>query len=200
MKIRQFIRNIIKLKIPQNEFERMNNQRANTILSKDVFLQSLIGHHIFISEGSRISENSTIDSYTHIGYNTLITKSIIGRYNSIASNVNIGHGEHPIKNISTNLIFCEDAYGILIAKDCVIEHDVWIGVNATIRRGVKISIGAIIGANSFVNKDVPPFAIVAGVPARIIKYRFEQEKIEQILASEWWNKDFTEAKQIIDHL
>lgn len=68
-----------------------------------------------------------------------------------------------------------------------IGHDVWIGCNATILRGVTVGCGAVIGANALVNKDVPPYAIVGGVPARIIKYRFEKEIIEKLMTLEWWN-------------
>ena len=87
-----------------------------------------------------------------------------------------------------------------INDDCEIGNDVWIGVNAVIKRGVKVGNGAVIGANSFVNKDVPDFAIVAGTPARIIKYRFEEEKRNKISVTNWWNKDLDEAKEIIKDL
>ena len=63
----------------------------------------------------------------------------------------------------------------------------WIGCNATILRGVTVGCGAVIGANALVNKDVPPYAIVGGVPARIIKYRFEKDIIEKLMTLEWWN-------------
>ena len=73
--------------------------------------------------------------------------------------------------VSTNTIFYEDAYDDLTKKECIIENDVWIGTDAIILRGVHIGNGAVIGANSVVTKDVPDFAIVAGVPAKIIKQK-----------------------------
>lgn len=68
----------------------------------------------------------------------------------------------------------------------IIGNDVWIGVGSIIRRGVTIGNGAVIGANSFVNKDVPPYAFAVGSPARVIKYRFKKEMIEKIEESCWW--------------
>ena len=84
--------------------------------------------------------------------------------------------------------------------ECVIGNDVWIGVDSIIRRGVKIGNGAVVGANSFVNHDVPDFAIVAGNPARLIRYRFDEEMQAEISASKWWEKDLPEAKEIIKKL
>ena len=71
--------------------------------------------------------------------------------------------------------------------DIVIENDVWIGAKSTIMSGVRISNGAIVGACSVVTKDVPPYAIVAGNPAKIVKYRFSEEQIEALLNIAWWN-------------
>jgi len=71
--------------------------------------------------------------------------------------------------------------------DITIENDVWIGARSTIMSGVKIGNGAIIGATATVTKDVPPYAIVVGNPARIIKYRFTEEQIEALLKIAWWN-------------
>jgi len=91
-------------------------------------------------------------------------------------------------------------YQELTQLDCCIEHDVWIGSGATIRRGVTLGIGCVVGANAFVNRDVPPFAVVGGVPAKILKYRFPQEMIEKILASKWWTYEIEEALLIVKRL
>lgn len=68
-----------------------------------------------------------------------------------------------------------------------IGNDVWIGTRAMILDGITIGDGAVIGAGAVVTKNVPPYAIVGGVPAKIIKYRFSQDKINELLASQWWN-------------
>ncbi|WP_254060866.1 CatB-related O-acetyltransferase [Mucilaginibacter sp. L196] len=191
------IYNDLLIKERLNKFNIISN---NNIKSDQVSLTSIIGHDVTAMEGVYICDRSTIDSYTFIGFNALISKCTIGRYNSIASNVNIGHGEHSLYTISTNTNFITNAHDFLTNAPCIIEHDVWIGVGSIIRRGVTIGVGAVIGANSFVNKDVPPYAIVAGSPARIIKYRFSPEKIAMILASQWWNLELDEAKGIIEEL
>ena len=71
--------------------------------------------------------------------------------------------------------------------DIIIENDVWIGAHATIMSGVKISNGAIVGATATVTKDVPPYSIVVGNPAKIVKYRFSKKQIESLLKISWWN-------------
>jgi acetyltransferase-like isoleucine patch superfamily enzyme len=73
--------------------------------------------------------------------------------------------------------------------DIIIENDVWIGANSTIMSGIKIGNGAIVAAGSTVTKDVPPYAIVAGNPAKVVKYRFIEEQIEKLLSISWWDWD-----------
>ena len=91
-------------------------------------------------------------------------------------------------------------YNDLTQKDFIFKNDVWIGVNAVIRRGVTVGNGAVVGANSFVNKEVPDFAVVGGCPARIIKFRFDEETQKRIIASAYWDYAPEDAKKIIDTL
>lgn len=160
----------------------------------------LNGIKIHIAKNAMIDDNCQIGSYTYVGFNTAITKAKVGRYVSIGSNVSIGMGEHDLSKISTSTIFYKTPYEDLTKGDCIIGHDVWIGVGAIIRRGVYIGNGAVVAANSFVNKDVPDFAIVAGSPAKIIKYRFDEEMQKKIAESQWWNYDKEQAQGIIDGL
>lgn len=82
----------------------------------------------------------------------------------------------------------------------IIGNDVWIGDGVFIKSGVVIGDGAVIGANAVITKDVPPYAIVAGVPARIIKYRFENEIIQNLKKIQWWNYDFQEIRSwVVNH-
>lgn len=156
--------------------------------------------NVEVMEGTRISTDCQIGDYTYIGYNCSITKATIGRYCSIANNVSIGQGEHDINRISTSSLFYDNPYQELTRQSCIIGHDVWIGVDAIVKRGVTIGDGAVVGANSFVNSDVPAFAIVAGSPAKMVKYRFPQQKIAEILKSNWWNEELQDAKRIIRRL
>jgi serine acetyltransferase len=78
--------------------------------------------------------------------------------------------------------------------DIIVENDVWIGAKSTIMSGVKISNGAIVAANSVVTKDVPPYSVVAGNPAKIVKYRFTEEQIHELLKISWWDWDEEKIK------
>jgi virginiamycin A acetyltransferase len=153
-----------------------------------------------IMSSTILSGENSIGEYTYIGFNGLITKSKIGRYCSIANNVSIGIGEHKIDRVSTSSLFYKDPWAVLTEKECNIGHDVWIGSNVIVRRGVSVGNGAIVGANSFVNKDVEPYAIVAGNPAKFIKWRFTEEQIALIETSRWYDLDFESAKAIIKKL
>ncbi len=175
----QIIKNILK-----RAFEKHKDSRRN----------------VEVMKGALISDDTIIGEYSYVGFNSFITKATLGRYCSIAANVSIGLGEHIVDNISTSSLFYQNPYSILTEKDCIIGNDVWIGVDSVIRRGIEIGNGAIVGANSFVNKNVPPFAIVAGVPAAVIRYRFSEEQIAKIEESKWWEFDIEDAQAIISKL
>jgi acetyltransferase-like isoleucine patch superfamily enzyme len=172
-----------------------------------VVTQSNIKTNVVIGSDSYIYM-SKIDSYTYTGRNVSIMNTTIGKFCSIARNVSIGTGDHPINFISTSPVFysTNNPFGINLV-DCdkyeelsavTIGNDVWIGVNAVIKNGISIGNGAIIGANAVVTKNVPPYAIVVGIPAKIMKYRFDVQKINEIEASNWWDWDIAKIKQEID--
>lgn len=153
-----------------------------------------------IMHNSILSGDNQIGDYTYIGFNCIITQSVVGRYCSIANNVSIGIGEHTINRVSTSSLFYENPFETLTQGECIIGNDVWIGSNAVIRRGVKIGNGAIIGANSFVNRDVNDFEIVGGLPAKLIKKRFDENTIKLIKESNWWDFDIESARLKINEL
>jgi len=159
-----------------------------------------LGKNTTVGKNSVVDRFSTIGNETFINTNCMITKATIGNYCSIGSGVVIGPGEHHLEAISLSGRFYKNAYEELTNKPCEISHDVWIGTNAIIMRGLKVGIGAVIGAGAIVTKDVPDFAVVVGVPARILKYRFEKEKQNQILESKWFEKELNEAKEIVNKL
>jgi acetyltransferase-like isoleucine patch superfamily enzyme len=147
-----------------------------------------------------VDKNSTIGRYTFIADGTIITKTIIGNYCSIAPGSKIGLGEHRLSAISTSVLFSNNPYDELTLKDCYIGNDVWLGANSVILRGVKVCDGAVVGANAVVTKDIPPFAIAVGVPAKVIKYRFSPDNINRIIASNWWKQELSVAKKILKSL
>ena len=178
----------------------INKEKSLIVKSEFVDLKTNIGTQVTIMEGSVTDNLTNIGDYCYIGRYCYLTKVKIGNYCSIANNVSIGQGEHDLSKISTNSIFYENTFEELTKKECEIGNDVWIGVDSVVRRGVKIGNGAVIGANSVVTKDVPSYAIVAGSPAKIIRYRFKQEDIELIEKSKWWSTHPSEAKKIFQKL
>lgn len=170
---------------------------VNSDLTPAAFFE---GDNIQVMQGSIVSGDSRIGANTYIGFNCHISKARIGRYVSIADNVLVGPGEHRLDRISTHSLFYDAPYETLTEASCVIQDDVWIGAACIIRRGVTIGTGAVIGANSFVNKDVPPFAIMAGSPARCIGSRFHPDTAARILASRWWELPANEACRLIKQL
>ena len=128
----------------------------------------------------------------------------IGRYCSFAEGVCIFRRNHPVKFRSTHPYFFNTSLGyvhkeIIPMRELVVGNDVWIGQNALILPSVgKIGDGAVIGAGAVVTKDVPDFAIVAGNPARVLKYRFSKTTMDKIKKSAWWDSSIDELKKNLD--
>ena len=163
-------------------------------------VSGLTGLNTIVLKGCSIDANTRIGSECFINTNTIITKAEIGSYCSIGSNVVIGPGEHDLSKISTSGRFYNDAYSELTKKSCIIGNDVWIGTYAIVLRGVRVGDGAVIGANSVVTRDVPDFAVVAGTPAKVLKYRFSKEMQQTIKSSSWWELNLKESKEMIKKL
>ena len=126
-----------------------------------------------------------------------LTLGEIGAFSSIADNVHVAFANHCTDHVSTHSFLDHSKYGFAVRDrtpteidprnvPATIGHDVWIGRDATLLCGIHIGTGSVVAAGSVVTKDVPPYAVVAGVPAKILKYRFDPVTIETLLASAWW--------------
>lgn len=153
--------------------------------------------------------NSTVGDYSYIGRNSSAVCADIGKFCSIAGSVSIGMGIHTMQYVSTSPIFTEKRNATTYTwhhgkseypyKRVIVGNDVWIGARAMIMGGVKIGDGAVVGAGAVVTKDVPPYAVVGGVPAKIIKYRFPQPIIDRLLELQWWNATDEQLKNNISY-
>lgn len=153
-----------------------------------------------INIGGEISFKGSIGAYTYIRKGCRLSPALksIGRYCSIAPDVKIGDGNHPTTWLSTSP-FQWGAFPVPLEeplenslifkkpnKTITIGNDVWIGTNVIITPNVKIGDGAVIAAGAVVVKDVEPYSIVGGVPAKLIRYRFKDEIIQKLLKQQWW--------------
>jgi len=143
--------------------------------------------------------NVEMGKFSYINDYSFANNVSIGKFCSIGPNFKVGYGTHPINFISTSPAFYSQNGGLggSFAKrefftpyqKAFIGNDVWIGANVFINEGVTIGDGAIIGAGAVVTKNVPPYAIVGGVPAKVLRYRFNESIIENLLNSKWWELD-----------
>jgi virginiamycin A acetyltransferase len=150
--------------------------------------------------------NISLGAYSYIsGPRSFIEDALIGKYCSIARQVIIGVSNHNYNWVTTSPIITSKSYGF-ISTDVkeqqkaipVIGNDVWIGMNAMVMRGVTIGDGAVVAAGSVVTKDVEPYSIVAGIPARHVRYRFTPDQIQALMKIKWWNWDEKKIKDNAD--
>ncbi|MBE7639221.1 antibiotic acetyltransferase [Salegentibacter sp. BLCTC] len=207
-KLRQKIVNAIHWDL--KHFNNIQITKSSFIHPTVTLRETQIKGEVRIGEGSKIENGVTISNKSYleigrftsiIGPNTDIYCALnsvkIGSFCSIARNVTIQEFNHNSHNFTTyfieqNLLENRERNERVSKGSIVIGNDVWIGAHCVILSGSEIGDGAIVAANSVVNGKVPPYAIVGGTPARVIKYRFSEEKIKLLLESKWWshiNKD-----------
>ncbi len=156
------------------------------------------GKYVSLGMGSRIL-NSVIGDYSYTDRYADIANARIGKFANIASYARIGPTDHPLDRASLHHFmyrsadYWDDAdhdaafFAHRASRTAVVGHDTWIGHGAVIRPEVTIGHGAVVGAGAVVTRDVPPFAIVAGVPAKIIGWRQPEEIANRLIALAWWD-------------
>lgn len=153
--------------------------------------------------------DSKMDRYSFCGYDCDITNAEIGSFTSIANCVVIGGARHPMEWVGMSPVFYSgrdsvkkkfSTFNLDKIKKTFIGCDVWIGHSALILSGIEIGHGAVIGARSVVTKNVPPYAIVVGNPARIVKYRFPQEISDKLIASAWWSLSDEKIRELSSNI
>lgn len=151
------------------------------------------GKHTYIAGGGM----------TILGVDSILKGSSIGNFCSIADNLQlIARGSHMIDWVTTYPFQAKWGMDVPLHdlnphSPIIIGNDVWIASNVKIKQGVTIGDGAVLATECFVTKDVPPYALVGGNPARIIKYRFTEEQIKSLLEIKWWDWEDDDIVKIV---
>lgn len=188
--------------------------------------KSTLGAHVVVGNFSRVdfcqlASRVRIDRNNHIfqscigrstytGMNTVLMHATIGSFCSISWNVSVGGANHDYTRVAQHSFLYNNKDNLRpdnkeipydrFSEPLNIGSDVWVAAGAVILRGVNIGDGAVIGANSVVTREVPPYAVVAGSPARIIKQRFEDKIVELLLELKWWEWDDSKIQDNFDIL
>lgn len=198
------MKNTLKRFLLKTKYGRRNVKFAK---GSQIAMSSVFGGCNIIGKNSRFSGSLGYASY--IGEDCLINAKV-GKFCSIASCVRTVRGSHPSKtwvsthpaffstNMQCGMTFSNKQKFVEFKTPIEIGNDVWIGDSVLILDGVKIGDGSIIAAGAVVTKDVPPYSIVGGVPAKVIKYRFDNSEINLLVSLKWWDKPETWLKENAD--
>lgn len=144
-------------------------------------------------------ESATIGDFSYVGHDSIVSDTVMGKFCAIAAHVRIGAPNHPMLRPSMHrFTYCPEYYDGTAARDAaffrerradkvVIGHDVWIGHGVIVLPGVTIGNGAVLAAGAVVTKDVPPYVVVAGVPARSLRARFSEAIGQSLERIAWWD-------------
>lgn len=178
----------------KQQYRQYNRIHQTNIRSDDASLKACYGNGVSIADTVIVSSDVSIGKYSYVNPHSTLENCTVGNYCSISAGVNICPGEHDLYAISTHPLFARDE--MPKRAPVVIGHGVLISLNAVILKGVHIGNGAVIGAGAVVTKDIEPYEIVGGVPAKHIGWRFDPETRERIEQRKWWEKEPAEIRAI----
>lgn len=175
---------------------------TKNFISKSAYVSKIanVANPVSIGKEAEIHDRSILGLYSLLNnYSVIYSDTQVGRYCSIGRFCEIGAAAHPMHFLSTSNVQYSNTLmrgheetnfkrkiKFEYDRHTVVGHDVWVGAKSVIKSGVTIGHGSVIAALSFVNKDVPPYAIVGGIPAKIIRFRFSEKIISELLELEWW--------------
>ena len=187
---------------------------SDVTIGKDSYVfRSKFGNNVTVLEDCRIFESQlegnnviydrcqlgkiSLGAYSYLNSDATVSNMQIGRFTSVGPNLKCGYGLHPTNYVSTSPVFfstrkqCGTTFAdrdlFAEQQSTVVGHDVWVGANVYLKDGINVGHGAVIAAGAVVTRDVPPYVIVGGVPAKTIRPRFDENVIAGLLAIEWWH-------------
>ena len=186
------MKRVLKRAAKRLKFGRRNRIRSWDGIALSAELEDCDLDADVIVAGHAALAHSTVGWLSSIGRYTKVTYTDIGRFCAISWDCSINAVSHPYTRLTVSAFPYVPHVGgfgaerVLEHRGVAIGHDVWVGANAVILPGIRIGHGAVVGAGAVVTKDVAPYEVVAGVPARTLRYRFPEEIRARLLALRWW--------------
>ena len=197
------------MKFPETYIEAEVNNRFGPVMCREIIRlnpgaeirQTTFCGPLFLDRNARIGPNVKIGRYCSLGETSLIARGTFGSFCAMAARIAVNPFNHPTNWLSIHEFqFRSDSYGWVpeyleierlsrtpdMFQQVHFGNDIWVGNNANVLGGVTVGDGAVIAAGAVVTTDVPPYAIVAGVPATVKRFRFADKIIERLLGSKWW--------------